>query len=79
LFAAVYSEITRYRYGRSSAVLRSEATFSGKVDALARDLVEMWKHYSSYVEFHARTLYESQYGIPLTEVFADPRRETESQ
>ena len=79
LFGAVYSEITRYRYERSSAVLRSEATFSGKIDALARDLVEMWKHDSSYVEFHARTLYESQHEGPLTEVLRSARHETERQ
>jgi len=77
LFAAVYSEITRYRYERSSAVLRGEVTFSGKIDALARDLVEMWTHDSPYVEFHARTLYESQHQGSLTGALAAARRETE--
>jgi TetR/AcrR family transcriptional regulator, cholesterol catabolism regulator len=77
LFAAVYSDITRYRYERSSAVLHSEATFSGKIDALARDLVEMWTHDSPYVEFHARTLYETQHEGSLTEALGAARHETE--
>jgi AcrR family transcriptional regulator len=77
LFAAVYTDITRYRYERSSAVVRSEATFSGKIEALARDLVEMWTHDSPYVEFHARTLYESQREGRLTEALEAARQETE--
>lgn len=77
LFGAVYADITRYRYERSSAVLRSQATFSGKIEALALDLVEMWKHDDPYVEFHARTLYESHHGTRLTEALAAARQETE--
>jgi AcrR family transcriptional regulator len=79
LFATVYLEITRYRYERSSAVMRSEATFGGKIEALARDLVEMWTHDSPYVEFHARTLYESQHEGRLTEALVAAREETEQQ
>jgi AcrR family transcriptional regulator len=77
LFAAVYADITRYRYERSSAVLRSQVSFSGKIEALARDLVEMWKHDNPYVEFHARTLYESRHEARLTEALAAARQETE--
>jgi AcrR family transcriptional regulator len=77
LFAAVYTEITHYRYQRSSAALSGESTFAGKINALARDLVEMWVHDSSYVEFHARTLSESQYEGRLSEVLGAARRDTD--
>lgn len=77
LFAAVYADITRYRYERSSAVLRSQVTFSGKIEALARDLVEMWKQDDPYLEFHARTLYESHQETRRTEALAAARQETE--
>jgi AcrR family transcriptional regulator len=78
LFAAVYSDITHYRFERSRAVLRSELTFSGKIEALARDLVEMWNENSPYVEFHARTLYERNQGR-LTLALKQAREETEQQ
>jgi AcrR family transcriptional regulator len=77
LFAAVYVDITRYRYERSSAVLRGQTTFSGKIEALALDLVEMWKQDHPYVEFHARTLFESHHGTRFTEALAAARQETE--
>jgi AcrR family transcriptional regulator len=77
LFAAAYSKITRYRYERSSAVVRSERTFARKIEALAQDLVEMWTNDRSYVEFHARTLFESQHEHHLSEALASARHETE--
>lgn len=77
LFAAAYSKSTRYRYERSSAIVRSETTFAGKIEALALDLIEMWTSDRSYVEFHARTLYESQHDLHLTGALAAARQETE--
>jgi AcrR family transcriptional regulator len=77
LFSAVYSSITRDRYARSQAVIESEVTIGGKIESLAQDLVDMWKEDSSYVEFHARTLYEAQHEEGLRYSLRGARRELE--
>jgi TetR/AcrR family transcriptional regulator, repressor for uid operon len=77
MFAAVYSYITEYRYDRSKKVVDGEPTIGGKIYAMAADLVDMWQEDSSYVEFHARTLYEAQHEQPLKDALQGARRGTE--
>jgi AcrR family transcriptional regulator len=77
LYAAVYSQITQHRYERSRTVLASGETLAGKIRALAKDLVKMWETDPTYVEFHARTLYETQHEEALKESLRVARRETE--
>jgi AcrR family transcriptional regulator len=76
LFATVYSQITHARHRRSKDILSSELALPEKIDALARDLVETWKQDKSYVEFHARIIYERQAHPPLAESIASAQQET---
>lgn len=58
LFNAVHATLARIRYDRARAAMSREETIGGKIEALATDLVDMWREDSASVAFQARTLYE---------------------
>jgi AcrR family transcriptional regulator len=77
LFAAVYSEITRYRYERSRQAVASQDTLVSQISALIEDLIQMWEVDTSYVEFHGRTMHEVHHDSSLYGALVEGRQERE--